>query len=301
MQPLERLRQAKKLGVLFSGGASRCAFQIGVVETLFALDAAPAVCLGVSGGAWNAATVAVGSWRRLRAYWRFFCRMPSVDLTNLLREHSPFIWRRLHERAFRRYLGVERLQAENTLPLYVALTRLADRAAEIMDVRAADDPLEVLLASNYLPPFYTHAPVIGGHRYGDAAFSNNIPYEALFERGCDAVVLITQKAACEGGLFRNFDDPDHAIPETYRDAVVVIRPRHRLDIAFAERRWERMAPIADLGAARAREVLLDAAPAEGGKCEHGMPPTWYLTRMRDFARSSRTTASRLAGRVDRDV
>ena len=102
---LDLLRQAKKVGFLFSGGSSRCVFQIGVVETLYDLGVTPAATLGVSAGSWNAAAVAVGNWRRLRPYWRFFCRMPYIDLGNLLREHSPFIWTTLHKRAFDRYIG----------------------------------------------------------------------------------------------------------------------------------------------------------------------------------------------------
>jgi predicted acylesterase/phospholipase RssA len=281
--PLDLLRGAKNIGFFFSGGASRCIFQVGVVETLFTLGIEPAACLGVSGGAWNAAAVAVGNWKRLRAYWRFFSRMPVLDVTNLFREHSPFRWRRLHARAFRRYVSAERLQSPDTIPLFVALTRLRDNTSVIADVRAADDPLQLILASNYLPPFYTHAPVIDGERYGDAGFSDGLPYEALFERGCDAIVLISQKGECEGGLFRNMDEPDHLIPDHLRDRVVVIRPRHLLGISFMERRWRRLAPIADLGAQRAREVLLAQTPAGPDPCQHGKSPTSYLARLNRFA------------------
>jgi len=113
---VEMLRSAKKPGFLFCGGSMRAVFQVGVVETLYALDVRPAVCLGVSAGAWNAAAVAVGNWRRLRPYWRFFARMPAVDLRNLVREHSPFVWSRLHARAFDRYVGAERIKAAQTPP-----------------------------------------------------------------------------------------------------------------------------------------------------------------------------------------
>lgn len=282
MQNLERLSRARKIGFLFCGGASRCIFQVGAVETLYAFGIHPAVCLGVSGGAWNAAAVAVGNWRRLRAYWRFFCRMPALDVSNLLREHSPFRWRTLHERAFRRYIGHARLRAEHTLPLFVALTRRRDRASVIADVHHAADPLEVMLASNYLPPFYTHAPVIDGERYGDGGFADGLPYETLFAQGCDMVVVISQKGVCEGGLFRNLDDPDHVIAD---ERVVVIRPRHPLELSFTERRWERLALIADLGAARARELLLGEEPAEQPECKHRKRPSWYVAQARRLSRA----------------
>lgn len=283
---LQRLVKAKRVGFLFSGGSARCAFQIGVVETLQELGVRPAVCLGVSGGAWNAAAVAVGNWARLRAYWRFFCRMPYVDLANLAREHSPFIWTRLHERAFERYVGAERLKDPSTLPLFVAATRLRDRQSVILDVRAAEDPLQPLLATNYLPPFYTHAVKIDGVRYGDGGFSDNAPYEWLFDYGCDAVVLMASKGESEGGLYRNADDYNHVIPEEYRDRVVVIRPRHRLPLSFIERRWEKISHVANLGRLRAREVLLGERHPETELRAKGMSPSLYLAEVRQWLKST---------------
>src|SRR4029453_7628292 len=117
LPPLDPLGRARRGGFLLGGGAMRCAFQIGAVETLLELGVVPAVCLGASAGVWNAAAVAAGNGHRLRAYWGFFCRMPPPDRRNLLREHSPFRWRQLHERAFRRYAGEERLAAAGALPL----------------------------------------------------------------------------------------------------------------------------------------------------------------------------------------
>ncbi len=292
----ERLRAARAPALLFGGGSARCIFQVGVVETLYELGIRPAVCLGVSAGAWNAAAVAVGNWQRLRAYWRFFCRMPSIDLFNLGREHSPFIWSRLHERAFARYVGAERIKAAESLPLYVAVTRLRDNTSVIVDVRATSDPFRILLASNYLPPFYTHPLEVDGERYGDGGWSDNAPYEALFARGCDVVVLMASKGESEGGLHRNTADPDHVIPEDYRDRVIVIRPRHRMPLGFVERRWKKLAPIADLGALRAREVLLGERHPETDLAARGRAPTYYLSKL---AKWSAAVSAALGGRPAR--
>jgi len=282
---IDRLRQARRVGFLFGGGSARCIFQVGVVETLYALGIEPAVCLGVSAGSWNAVAVAVGNWRRLRAYWRFFNRMPYIDLWNLVRdEHSPFLWPRLHARAFERYVSVERLRAPDTLPVYIAVTRLRDRAPMIIDLRTCADPFRFLLAANYLPPLYTHPPEIDGERYGDGGFTNNAPYEALLERGCDAVVLMASKGESEGGLNRNPNDCDHVIPAEYADRVVVIRPRHRLPIGFVERRWEKLVPILDLGALRAREVLLGERHPQTDVAAKGRALSFHLNRLRRWIR-----------------
>lgn len=272
---IDRLRSAKKVGFLFSGGSSRCIFQVGVVETLYGLGIEPAVCLGVSGGSWNAAAVAAGNWRRLRQYWRFFTRMPYIDLRNLVHEHSPFIWSRLHAKAFDRYIREEKIR--EGLPLYIALTRLRDRASVIMDLRTTADPFKILVASNYLRPFYTHTPEIDGERYGDGGWSNNMPYEFLLDRGCDAVVLMTMKGESEGGLYRHRDDWEHEVAD---ERVIVIRPRYRLPLGFVERRWTKLAPIADLGALRAREVLLAERHPECDLAARGPAPTAYISALR---------------------
>lgn len=240
--------------------------------------------MGISIGAWNAASVATGKWPRLRHYWRFFCRMPAFDLLNIIREHSPFMWTRLHKRAFDRYVGNEDIKAAS-IELLVGVTRLRDRAHVVMDARKAEDPFRVLLASNYLPPFFTHPPDIDGERYGDGGFTNNIPYEVLFDHGCDAVVVMTSKGESEGGLYRNSQDYDHVIPDQYRDRTVVIRPRHRLPLGFVERRWTILRPIADLGAFRAREVLLGERHPQTDLSAGGTAFTMRVMRLRQRLRA----------------
>jgi predicted acylesterase/phospholipase RssA len=265
---LDLLLSAQRVGFVFSGGSTRCSFQVGVVETLLELGVRPAVCLGVSGGSWNAAAVAVGHSHRLRHYWRAFTRMRGVDLRNLLREeHSPFRWRELHRRTFGRYVSVARLRRPETLPVFIVVTRLSDRRAVYCDARTCEDPLLLLLASNYIPPFYTHAPQLRGQRYGDGGLADNLPYEKAFEEGCDAVVLMTMKGESEGLPYRSLDEMEHEIPAPYRDRMVVIRPRHRLPTSFMERHWPTIRETIELGRLRAREVLLgevhEVLPAAG--------------------------------------
>jgi predicted acylesterase/phospholipase RssA len=250
------LRTAQRIGFVFSGGSSRCVFQVGVVETLLEVGIRPALCVGVSAGAWNAAAVAAGTGHRLRHYWRTFARMPYWDLGNLLREQSPFRFTEMHRRTFSRYVGTHRLRAPEALPLFVGLTRLRDRAAVYLEARTVDDPLQLLLASNFLRPYFTRAPLIQGERYGDGGLTNNSPYEKAFAEGCDAVVLVANKGESEGGLYRNLAEPQHEIPSPFRERMVVIRPRHRLPVAFTERRWPILGGIAEIGRLRAREVLL---------------------------------------------
>jgi predicted acylesterase/phospholipase RssA len=258
---LALLRAARRVGFVFSGGSARCAFQVGVVESLAELGVAPALVIGVSAGSWSAAALAVGNGRRLRSYWRAFLRMPHVDLRNLAREHSPFRFAELHRRTFERYVG-SRAVRQAALPLFVGVTRLRDRRPVLFDARAVDDPLALLLASNYLPPYFTHAPRIAGVRYGDGGLSDNLPYERAFAEGCDAVVLMTMKGESEGALYRSPKETEHVIPSPYAERTVVVRPRHRLPLGFTEKRWPIVRGIMDLGRLRAREVLLGGSHPE---------------------------------------
>jgi len=275
--PLGRLREAKRVGWVFSGGSARCAFQVGVIETLRELGVRPAMTIGVSAGVWNAAAVAAGTDSRLRYYWKSFVRMPHIDVRNVLRrDHSPFLFSELHHRTFSEYVGAERLRAPQALPCWIGVTRLRDRKAELILASSVDDPLNLLLAANYLPPWYTRSPRINGAKYGDGGVTDNMPYEKAFDEGCDGVVIVTLKGESEGGLYRSVDDINHEIPDAFRDRVVVIRPRHRVPVGFTERRWSVLSRLADMGRLRAREVLLGERHPETDWSARGKSPTARL-------------------------
>ncbi len=276
MDRLALLQNAKRVGYVFSGGSSRCAFQIGVIEALAELGVKPALAIGVSAGAWNAAMVAARSEKRIRYYWRSFMRMPHIDLRNLLIDHSPWRFRHLHERTFGRFMGRDRFKQPDALPLLVSVTRFRDGANVIFDARDVDDPLQLLLATNYFPPFYTHRPRIAGEAYGDGGISDNAPYEKALELGCDAVVVVAQKGESEGGLFKAKGDYDHVVTDP---RVVVIRPRHRLPFRFTERRWRVLDVLARIGYLRTREVLLDEEHEETNVRAEGEAPSARARRI----------------------
>jgi predicted acylesterase/phospholipase RssA len=276
--PLDTLRRAQRIGFVFSGGSTRCAFQVGVIERLFSLGIRPAMTVGVSAGAWNAAIIAARAQHRIRYFWKSFMRMPDIDLRNLLREHSPWNYSEMHRRNFARFVG-ERLHEPDALPCYVGVTRLRDRQPVIIPANEVERPIDLLLATNYLPPFFTHAPRIDGERYGDGGVTNNAPYEFAFEAGCDAVVLVVMKGESEGGIYKSTDDVDHVIPSAYRDKVVVIRPHHRLPYAFTDRRWSKLEELIRLGDLRAREVLLGEHHPETQISARGEAPTVRIMRL----------------------
>ena len=275
---LAALRAATKVAYVFSGGSSRCAFQVGVIERLRELGVKPAMTIGVSAGSWNAAIVAARNDHRIRYYWKSFIRMPHIDLRNLVRELSPWRYAHMHRRNFARFVG-ERLTGPDALPCFISVTRLRDRRGFVFNVRDVDAPIDLLLAANYLPPFYTRTPRIGGERYGDGGVTDNAPYEVAFAQGCDAVVLVTLKGESEGGIYKSAFDIDHVIPDEYRDRVVVVRPRHRLPYSFTERRWHKLTELMLLGDLRAREVLLGERHPETEIRASGESPTVRIIRL----------------------
>jgi predicted acylesterase/phospholipase RssA len=287
---LEQLRAAQKIAFVFPGGSSRCAFQVGVIERLFALGIRPAMTIGVSAGVWNAAAVAAGIEHRLRFYWKSFMRMPEVDLRNLFVERSPWRYAKMHRRNFARFIG-NRLTAPGALPCYVSVTRFRDRANVLLGVHEVEHPIDLLLAANYLPPFFTRTPLVNGERYGDGGVSDNAPYELAFAHGCDAVVLVPMKGESEGGIYKSTRDVDHVIPMAYRDRVVVIRPRHRLPVSFTERRWEKLAQLMHVGDLRTREVLLGERHPETDLRAEGDSPSVRLLRLWRRVRGSAAGAS----------
>ncbi|HEV7764239.1 MAG TPA: patatin-like phospholipase family protein [Thermoanaerobaculia bacterium] len=258
---LVRLRAAKKVAFVFSGGSARCAFQIGAIERLVALGIHPSMTIGVSAGAWNAAVVAARVENRARYFWKSFLRMPYLDLRNLFVELSPWRYAEMHRRNFARFVG-DRLKASDALPCFISVTRLRDGKGFLFNVRDVEKPIDLLLAANFLPPFYTRTPLIFGERFGDGGVTDNAPYQLAFEHGCDAVVMLAMKGESEGGIYKSTSEPDHEIPVALRDQVIVIRPRHRLPYAFVERRWSRHLELITLGDLRTREVLLGERHAE---------------------------------------
>jgi len=239
--------------------------------------------------------VAARQERRIRYYWRSFMRMPDLDLRNLLVELSPWRYAHMHRRNFARFIG-DRLHAPEALPCYISVTRLRDRRNFMIGTHEVEQPVDLLIAANYLPPFYTRTPPIAGERYGDGGVTDNAPYEFAFERGADAVVLVTLKGESEGGIYKSTRDVDHVIAPQYRDRVVVIRPRHRLPVSFTERRWEKLTELMTIGDLRTREVLLGERHPETDLRADGESPSVRVLRLwRRLKRADRESVEAAPG------
>ena len=146
------------------GGSSRCAFQIGVIEALAELGVTP--------------SLAIEHLRRRveRRHRRRPFRVADPLLLAVVHAHAAHKnMRDICTSTIRRGASATCTSATSTdssgpiafaepdaLPLFVSVTRFGDGANVIFNARDVDDPLQLLLATNYLPPFYTHRPVIDG-------------------------------------------------------------------------------------------------------------------------------------------
>jgi len=82
---LSLLRNATKVAYVFSGGSSRCVFQIGVVEALAELGVRPRSPSVYRPGPGMPPSSRLAAKRASFYYWRRSCALPSVDLRNLFR------------------------------------------------------------------------------------------------------------------------------------------------------------------------------------------------------------------------
>ena len=253
--------------------------------------------VGVSAGAWNAAFVAARIEKRMRFAWRSFARMPEFDLRNVFAELSPWRYAEMHRRNFARFIG-NRLHAPDALPCFISVTRLRDRNGLLIAARDVEKAVDLLLAANYLPPFYTRAPRVFGERCGDGGITDNAPYELALEQGCDAVVLICMKGESEGGIYKSTADPEHVIPAALGDRVIVIRPRHRLPFGFVERNWARLTDLIRLGDLRTREILLGERHPETDVRASGDAPSVRVLRLWRLLTGGRGSAATTPTRAE---
>lgn len=220
-----------RLGLTLTGGSCRCAFQAGVLEALHERGIRFDVVSGVSSGSWNAAAVASGSIHRLREMWLGATAYPVYSLKNLAFNRSPFNYLHMHHHFTRHAVDFASIRHSSILWM-VGLTRV--RGFRHVTFTNRDHPdldaFELTLATNTLPPIYAWPARIAGRLYVDGGFTNNAPYEAVLNEGCEMVVLIANNE--DGSIFKSVRDRRHIIPESARGRVRVIHPSRPMPVSF---------------------------------------------------------------------
>lgn len=188
-------RPRRRLAVVLSGGATRGAFQIGVIDVLTRRGIVPDILVGTSVGAINAAYWAfhpgedVGP--RLLEVWREAARARILP-DRPLRILGNLIGSRLHERSgLGRILERELPNVAATIesaqvPLHIVACDLRTGAAVDFDRGPA---LPALLASAAVPGVFP--PVfIEGEPYVDGGVVANCPIEVAWQAGATDVIAV---------------------------------------------------------------------------------------------------------------
>ena len=185
----------RPIAFVFSGGASLGALQVGMLRALQAAGIAPDLVVGTSIGALNGAVIADRGLARgidlLDDLWtharcaNFFAGGPLDQLRCLLQTRrslfrpeplADLLQATLAARAF----------ADLQLPLGVVATDLLRRRSTLF---SAGDLPQALLASSAIPGLLPWVE-IGGRRYVDGCFTENVPLAAACALGAASIVVL---------------------------------------------------------------------------------------------------------------
>jgi predicted acylesterase/phospholipase RssA len=183
------------LAIAFEGCACRAAFHAGVAAALAECALPFALTAGASSGSLIAVGLAAGRGAELPATWRALAGRSIVSLRRLLHNRSPFDMSHLVRTTLQSAFGgpTADLRAHRVEALVTA-TRLRDLGRVIFSTREEPDMLPPLLASCFLPLLYGRTVRVRGQLLVDGGLVDNLPLEALVERGARELIAVTTRA-----------------------------------------------------------------------------------------------------------
>ena len=184
--------------------------------------------------------------------WLGATSYPVYSLRNFAFNKTPWNYRFMHHHFTRHVVDFAGIQGSSVLWM-VSLTRVRDFRNVVFTNRQPVDPFAISLATNTLPPIYAWPAKIDGHLYVDGGITNNAPYEAVLEEGCDQVIVICNNE--DGSIFKNVRDRRHAIPAAVRDRVRVIHPTRPMPVGFNDLNRDRITDALDHGLEVGRQFL----------------------------------------------
>ena len=250
------------LGIAFEGCACRAAFHAGVAAALVEAGLPVTMTAGASSGSLCAAAWAAGRAADLPAILRSLGGRSIVSLRRALWNRSLFDMSHIVRSVLEEYLGGFDLRAGSVEAL-ISVTCLRGLRPLLVSSREEPDLVPVLLGSCFLPVLYGRVVRHRGEILVDGGLTDNLPIEALAERGCDEVIAVI--AAADGTALKRPLRPrlrlGHGPGEPRRPRhiggarVHVIHPRRPLEIRAWDLASDRIAGALDEGYARGREFL----------------------------------------------
>ncbi len=182
------------LAIAFAGCACRAAFHAGVAAALAERELPIALTAGASSGSLIAVGLAAGRGTQLPAIWRALAGRSIVSLRRLVHNRSPFDMSHLVRTTLEAALGgpTADLRAHRVEALVTA-TRLRDLRRIIFSTREEPDMLPPLLGSCFFPLLYGRTIRVRGQLLVDGGLVDNLPLEALVERGARELIAVTTR------------------------------------------------------------------------------------------------------------
>jgi NTE family protein len=189
------------LAIAFEGCACRAAFHAGVAAALTERALPIALTAGASSGSLIAVGLAAGRGAELPAIWRALAGRRIVSWRRLVHNRSPFDMSHLVRTTLEATLGSgggaggsgADLRAHPVEALVTA-TRLRDLGRVVFSTREEPDMVPPLLGSCFFPVLYGRPVRVRGQLLVDGGLVDNLPLEALVERGARELIAVTTRA-----------------------------------------------------------------------------------------------------------
>lgn len=207
-----RIDPTKEYGLVLEGGGAKGAYQIGAWKALAEAGIRIRAVAGTSVGALNGAFICMGDVDRAVQVWENirYSRIMDVDdaiFDKLMKGHFrtqqlPSVAKELIKdlsdggidvtplkELIEEHVEEERIQ-QSDCDLYIQTFSVTDRKELDIDIKKVDPAIikDMLLAAAYLPPFKKNT--IKGKKYIDGGMFNNVPVDALIDRGYKNIIVI---------------------------------------------------------------------------------------------------------------
>lgn len=184
----------EKVAVIFQGGASRGAFQVGAMQYLEEIGVQPNMIIGSSIGVINACLYATGGVEKMEEFWTSFrtnLLFPGLSLNENIVLGNSLLSMRWWFRKIERYMDFSKI-LHSPVEISFILTNLSRGTGELRSNRTekTEKDLRLIARIGYtIPGLY--APIrFKGDYWCDGGFVWNVPLEYALSMGATRVFMI---------------------------------------------------------------------------------------------------------------
>lgn len=200
----------KEYGIVLEGGGAKGAYQIGAFKALKEAGVRIRGVAGTSVGALNGAFICMDDLEKAEYVWEHITgsRVMNVDDEEIRRlvQNEATLGEALHimvktfgdggvdvgplKELIRTYVSEEEIRS-SPIEFFILTLNMDERKEMVLNLKEVDEGRmhDFLLASAYLFPLFK-SEKIDGKRYIDGGAVNNVPLDALIERGYQDIIMI---------------------------------------------------------------------------------------------------------------